>query len=173
MRVSKFSFAVIILLALIFLSAAPLRADGTDNYVYTGGGNTFTWQLPVSPNSSDSTYGFTVSDFTLQENGHTVMGTLDFYNSHFGGGLDFWTGSSMDFLIDLYGSQLFRESSTGLPTMLTGNFSFWDFAGNDNDLSELPYWGTLEVTPTPEPSTLLLLFVGLVSALGIAALRKN
>jgi hypothetical protein len=176
MRVSKFGFAVIILLASIFLSAAPLRADGTDNYVYTADGNTFTWQLSAdpSPKSSDPIDGFTFSNFTLKENGHSVTGTLDFYTSLLAGGFDFWTGSltGPDFVIDAYGPQLFG-GSTGLPTMLAGNFSFEDFAANDNNALECSYSGSLQVTATPEPSALLLLFVGLVTALGLTALRKN
>jgi hypothetical protein len=176
MRVSKFLCAAIVLLVLTVLSAAPLRADGTDTYIYTADGNTFTWQLPVNPNpnSSNPTYDFTFSDFTLKENGHAVAGTLDFYTNLYFGGFDFWTGNSTttDVLIDAYGPQLFSEPN-GLPTMLKGDFSFWDFAGNDNNSCEPPYWGTLQATATPEPSTLLLLFVGLVTALGIAALRKN
>ena len=176
MRVSKFGCSTIFLLALTALLPAPLRADGTDSYIYKAGGNTFTWQLPVdpNPNGSDPTYSFTVSDFTLHENGHSVTGTLDFFTNSSGGGFDFWTGNSLDpdFLIDGYGSQLF-SGSTGLPTMLAGKFSFRDFAGNDNNPYEPPYWGTLQVTATPEPSALLLLFVGLASVLGITALRKS
>jgi hypothetical protein len=176
MRVTKFFCTGIILFALTLVSAGPLRADGTDNYVYKADGNTFMWQLPVnsSPNSSESKYDFTFSNFTLNENGHAVTGTLDFYTASYAGGFDFWTGSStnQDFLIDAWGPQLFW-GSTGLPTMLTGNFSFWDLAGNDNNACQPPYWGTLQVTGAPEPSALLLLFVGLITALGISALRKN
>jgi len=178
MRVSKFGCALIILSALLFLSAAPLRADGVDNYVYTAAGNTFTWQLPANPtpgSGSDPAYYFTFSNFMLKENGHNVTGTLDFYTNLDFGGFDFLAGNPADpvVLIDAWGPQLFSEGPTGLPTMLTGNFSFWDYAGNDNNPFVPPYWGTLQVTATPEPSALLLLFVGLVTALGITALRKN
>lgn len=178
MRLSKFFYAAIVILVLTVLSAAPLRADGIDTYIYNADGNTFTWQLPVNPipNSSNPTYDFTFSNFTITENGHAVTGTLDFYTNLYFGGFDFWTGNSTttDIFIDAYGPQLFWGPN-GLPTMLAGNFSFWDFAGTDNNPCQPPYWGALQVATaaTPEPPALLLLFVGLLTALGVIALRRQ
>ena len=175
MRATKLSSAAIIVFALTLLSACPLRADGTDNYIYRADGNTFTWQLPANPNPNSSSPMYdTFSNLALTENGTTITATLDFYSNIDGGGFDIWAGSSADQgpLVDAYGQQLYW-GPIGFPTMLTGNFFFWDFAGNDNNPCEPPYGGMLQVSAVPEPSAMLLLLVGLVTALGISALRKN
>ena len=175
MRATKLSSAAIIVFALTLLSACPLRADGTDNYVYEANGNTFTWQLPTnpSPTSASPCDFFTFSNFSIVDDGVAVTGTLDFYSNGLGGGFDFWTGTLYpNFLIDAYGQQLY-SGPVGWPTMLTGSFPLTDYAGNDNNPLAPAYAGTLEVAPVPEPSAMLLLLVGLVTALGISALRKN
>jgi hypothetical protein len=179
MRVTKLAASVLVLFAWTVLSAAPLRANGTDDFTYQAGGNTFSWQLPSNPNpsSSGAGYDFTFTNFSITENNSTVTGTLDFYSNAYGGGFDFWTGSlsDQDFLIDAYGSQLYW-GSTGLPTLLTGNFWFLDFAGNDNNQCVPIYLGNLQVSSAssvPEPSALLLLLVGTLTALGISVLRRN
>jgi hypothetical protein len=172
MRMTKLFSVAVVLLGWAMLSASPLRADGTDTYTYQANGNTFTWQLPVNPTPSASSQGFdfTFTNFTMTENGSSVVGTLDFYTNAWGGALDFFTNSSV--LIDAFGLQLFN-GSVGSPTMLGGTYWVIDFGGNDNNPNNPVYIGELQVASVPEPSTLLLLLVGTVTALGIGALRKS
>lgn len=166
----RFSLAVLVL-CFSLLSAGQLRADGTIDYVYQAGGNTFTWDLPtnpvIAPANVYSGEGFIITDLSFSENGVAMVGTLDFYNTSLGGGFDLWTGN-YSFLADAYGSQLYSGPESA-PTLLAGTFSFTD-DGNGNSA---PYGGTLGVTSVPEPSTFYMLGVGLAMILGFAFLRKN
>src|SRR5208283_3308283 len=99
----------LLLLTFSLLSASQIRADGTEDYVYECGGNTFTWQLPTNPVvAPDNAYlgmGFIVPDLSFSENGVSMVGTLDFYNtSSMGGGFDLWSGTN--YFSNAYGPQL-------------------------------------------------------------------
>lgn len=171
MRISKLFSAALLVVCFSLIASRQVRADGTTDYVYQADGNTFTWDLPTNPvNAPNNIYsgeGFLISDLSFTENGAAMVGTLDFYNNSCGGGFDLWVGN-YSFLSNAYGSQLY----TGLenaPTMLPGTFSLTDY-GNGSGSA---YGGTLEVIPTPEPSALYMLAIGLALMLGLALLRKN
>ncbi|MGB2633356.1 MAG: PEP-CTERM sorting domain-containing protein [Candidatus Acidiferrum sp.] len=171
MRTRKLLSAALVFLSFLLLAATEVRADGTDSYVYAVDGNTFTWSLPANPGMTSDNVDvgdyFTFSNVSLSENGEAMSGTFDFYHTNWGGGFDLWTGANFP-LIDAYGPQLYTGPESA-PTLLPGTFSVTDY-GNDN----CPvYGGTLEVIPTPEPSTLYMLAIGLALMLGFALLRKN
>lgn len=171
MRICKLFSAALLLLCFSLLAASQVRADGTTDYVYEAGGNTFTWDVPtnpvLAPNNVYAGEGFMITDLSFSENGVNMIGTVDFYNTSLGGGFDLWTGD-YSFLTDAYGPQLYTGPES-TPTMLTGPFSFTDYANGSGP----GYGGTLEVIPTPEPSTLYMLAIGLAMILGFAFLRKS
>jgi len=171
MRTCKLFSAALLFLSFSLLFVSQCRGDGTTDYVYQAGGNTFTWDVPTNPvNAPSNVYsgdGFIIPDLSFSENGVAMVGTLDFYNTSAGGGFDLWVGD-YSFLSNAYGSQLYTGLESA-PTLLTGTFSLIDY-GNGNCP---PYAGTLEVVSTPEPSTLYMFGIGLAMILGFAFLRKN
>jgi hypothetical protein len=172
MQTSKLSFAALTCLAFSLFAATELKADGTYNYVYESGGNTFTWQLSANPvitpdNVSLGEY-FTIPDFSFSENGVATSAYLDFYNTSLGGGFDLWDGSI--FLSYAFGPQLYTGPETA-PTMLTGTFSLTDY-GNF-DFASPASQSTLQVTAVPEPSTLSLLGIGVAMGLMGFLFRKS
>jgi hypothetical protein len=170
MRISKLFSAALLLFCFSLLAASQVRADGTTDYVYEAGGNTFTWNVPTNPvsapNNVFSGEGFIIPDLSFTENGSAMVGTLDFYNTSSGGGFDLWVGN-YSFLSNAYGSQLYTGLESA-PTLIPGTFSLTDYGNGD-----CPYGGTLKVIPTPEPSALSMLAIGLAIILGFAFLRKN
>lgn len=181
MRTTKpLSFALM-LLAFALLTASQVRADGTSiDYVYQANGNTFTWQLPTNP-VVDPSNAYSGSDFTLtgvfvSENGGAPQdGALDFFNTAVGGGFGLFVDNFGSILIDSFGPQLY-SGDEGTPTFLTGTFTLSDYgASNPFDPNSISYSGTLQATTSsvPEPSTVLLLGVGLAAGLAISLLRKN
>jgi hypothetical protein len=171
MRSCKLLSAVLVFLSFLLLAATEVRADGTTDYVYAVNGNTFTWSLPTNPEMTSDNVDvgnyFTFSDVSLSENGVAMSGTLDFYNTKWGGGFDLWTGTTFP-LLDAYGPQLYTGLESA-PTLLPGPFSLTDYGNGDCPV----YAGTLEVIPTPEPSALCMLAIGLAIILGFAFIRKN
>lgn len=171
MRSCKLLSAVLVFLSFLLLAATQVRADGANNYVYAANGNTFTWSLPANPAMTSDNVDVgdysTFCDVSLSENGVAMSGTLDFYNTNWGGGFDLWTGTNFP-LVDAYGPQLYTGLESA-PTFLPGTFSFTDYGNGNGPV----YGGTLQVTPAPEPSTLCMLGIGLAIFLGFALLRKN
>ncbi len=159
-------FGLAMLLALC--SASLTKADGLDNFTYTAGGNTFTWQLPSSPAPAVADvypgFGFTLNNVLVSENGGTpVLASFDFYSTWSAGGFDLTVGNNM--LANTAWQQLY-QGWEGAPTFLTGTFLLTDYAANEDTFP-----GTLDITTNvPEPSALGLLAVGvLILFLGLAS----
>jgi PEP-CTERM motif len=178
----KLVAAALAMLCLTLL-AGPVRADGTDSYTYTAGGNTFTWQLSSNPVPSAvlPTAYFTISNLSFTDDGVSEVGTLDVWNSSDGGGFDLTANGTTVFLADTFGPQIYKGSESD-PTMLTGLFLFADYQGSSNPGTGPFVLGFLKVTPengggggtkVPEPSSLLLLGAGLMAGLVVTLLRKN
>jgi hypothetical protein len=169
MRTIKMLSTVVAVLALALLTAPQLRADSTTNFVYESGGNTFTFQVAtnpvVAPGNAYPGIGFTIADESFAENGTTMTGTLDFFSRGSGGGFDLWTSNYFT-LINAYGSQLYRGSVND-PSILSGTFYFLDIGDGC-----FPTIGKSVQTTVPEPSSLLLLAIGLTAGLIVSLFRK-
>lgn len=167
-------YAAVAAICLSLIPATQVRAD-TDSFVYQFGGNTFTWELPssplITPDNASSGLSFTLPSVSVSENGGlALLGTMDFYSAANSspGGLDFIVGSFYYF--DVTGPQLYSAPETS-PTFLPGTFTSLIDYGNGN--VPLPGFGTLEISTkaVPEPSTFLLLIIGLGSGLAICFVR--
>jgi len=169
MRTIKVLSTVVAVLALALLVAPQLRADSTTNFVYASAGNTFTFEVAtnpvVAPRNAYPGVGFTIPDESFTENGTTMTGTLDFYSSGSGGGFDLWT-SNYFILINAYGPQLYTGSVND-PSILSGTFYFLDIRDGS-----FPTLGKSVQTTVPEPSSFLLLAIGLGAGLLVSLFRK-
>ena len=165
---TKLLCMIVVLLGLALLSSTQVLADSTPiNYTYTSGGNTFQWQLPTNPVPSlvDPGFGFELTNVSFTENGVSNLGTMDFFSAAGGEpGFDLWIGD-LNFLINAFGPQMYTGPEDA-PTMLPGSFGFIDTANPGGSTSG-------SVSTVPEPSSLLLLGVGLLAALAISVLRKS
>jgi len=175
MRTKFVLYAAVAVLSLSLIPATQVRADSTDSFVYQIGGNTFTWELPSQPlvapgNAAPGSY-FTLTDVSVSENGApATLGIMDFFSVDYGGGLDFYVGDY--YYIDAFGPLLYSGSETS-PTFLTGTFTdLTDYGNGDIDGPPIGI-GTLQISSTavPEPSTLLLLMLGLAAGLVLLSVR--
>lgn len=151
------------------LSASGAKAD--DIFTYQFGGNTFTWDLPASPpiivppDSFMAGIFFELVGVPFSENGGPqTQGTLDFYQApDNGGGFELFPLGNSTPLLNAFGSQLYTGGE-GSPTFRLGKFDL------NNGTSDGPL-GTLVISSTPEPSSLLLLGTGALALLGFARKR--
>ena len=165
MRRLAISFLLIAIFG--FVSVGRAQADGNDNFIYEFGGNTFTWQLPATPNvGSDYVPGqfFYIPDVPYSENGIAQSpSSLVFYSSlpGIGGGFELYNGGT--YLINAFGAQVYNGLENS-PTFVPGTYEL-------NNSSATGLVGTLVISTivsTPEPGTSLLLSVGMLSLLGLA-----
>jgi PEP-CTERM motif len=152
-------FIAILVLAL----AGQVKADGNDNFTYQFGGNTFTWQLPASPNvGSEYTIGqdFYIPDVPFSENGVAEgRGTFVFYSGQpgIGGGLELYNTNAT--LINAFGAQVY-DGFESAPTFLPSTYEL-------NNGSATGSVGTLVIS-APEPGSLMLLSVGMLGLIVLA-----
>lgn len=169
------SAAVAVLLLL--LSAPQVRADGTtDTFVFTeqvSSATTLTveWQLPASPNV-DGNYvsGVAFADLNVAAsyylNGSyegTTLDSLLFFSLNSGGG--FLDGLNFG----LAGANQVYTGPENNPTFVAGTYSGYDALNLNANGGLIP--ATLTIT-TPEPSSLLMLFVGFLVVLGTMTVKK-
>jgi hypothetical protein len=163
---SKSLFTLALLASASILPIAA-HADGIDDFLITGQGNTITFSLPASPTDVFVSIGAggVVGGFSpipapvVTANGVTASSSMEFFS----GNLAF-VGPGLDFTADketftLVGSLLYTGSSY-TPTFKIGTFDLHPFRG----FPEQDY--TISITPeptppaVPEPSSLLLFLSG-------------
>jgi hypothetical protein len=159
-------FALLMLFALA--SANFAKADGVDQFTYSAGGNSFTWQLPASPSLPDDEIypgvAFTIPNVLVSVNGGTPeLGSFDFYSTLCSGGFDLTFGDNVP--VNTIGQQLYTGWE-GAPTFILGTFLETDYGPSDSGIP-----GKL-VIATPEPSALLSLAAGFVFLLLALSSRK-
>jgi hypothetical protein len=172
MRRTIFVSAFVLALLLMF-SAPQLRADGggTDNFTFTEQLNpsetvTVTWSLPASPCPEAPVNGIGFATNTVPTsfflNG-TYEATLPdqflFWSSALGGG--FLDGTLSFGLTGV--NQVYNGWETN-PTFAPGVYTGYDPMNNGNA-------ATLCIS-TPEPSSLLMLFFGILLVFGTLTLKK-
>ncbi len=154
---------------LVLLLAPKSKADGIETFTYQSNGNTYIWQLPVSPTPVDSDaypgWGFTLENIPVSvAGGLPTMGSFDFFSSACSGGFDL-TFAGTNVPVDAYGPMLYTDPENA-PVFLSGVFNFTDYGANNNGVP-----GTL-VVATPEPSSIGSLVIGLV-ILAVFGLRQS
>jgi hypothetical protein len=162
---------VVLLSALLLLTAGVASADTLITYQFTGGTS---FELPVNPvpTSFDLGFAFQVTPINLMINGAPSGDFLVFFNADpvtgGGGGFGaFSCGSCQD--ISVVGPQLYSGPENA-PTMLglgdTGVALTDPTSGSTSTISTP---GTPSTINTPEPSVTALLGIGLL-AVGLAVL---
>jgi hypothetical protein len=147
--------------AFVFLAVLPARADSGDTYQFTMTGPvTASWTM--SENTTPYYYEEGIV-FLAEAPDLMVDGTSDssdilcFFNVGDLGGLN-----SINLLPDFFGPQIYSGDESA-PTFMTGTYYFT--MGSTDEIE------TLQITPAPEPCTILLLGSGL-AALGLKRKRQ-
>jgi hypothetical protein len=149
--------------------------DTADTYVTPGDTFTLSFVVPSSPvisasNSTSLSFDVPVVDFSYRLNGVAdavgLPSEITFYTAADGGGFEVAFGSSTEFLIS--SSQIFSGVTTA-PAFSAESFPGQSFLFLDNNNVDANS-ATVAVTPTPEPSSALLLLCGV--ALVAVGFRK-
>jgi hypothetical protein len=142
-------------------SSVVAKADSLEPFIYQSDGNTFVWQLPLSPTLDPGDVypdeGFILNNVMVSENGGVpVLGSFGFYNALCSGGFDLTEGAN--FMIGTGWVPLYTGPESN-PTFIPGTYQLTDYGINEAGLP-----GTL-VIGTPEPSAFTLLIFGFLALL--------
>ena len=150
-----------------------VKADSIDTFTFTSNGNSFIWQLPASPVLASgeifpgSAFGFT--NISVSENGGApVIGSFFFFSTFSAGGLDLNFGPALP--INSIGPQVYSGAESA-PTFLLGTFQLTDYAVDD--VNGLPATLVISTTPTPEPSVIAFLILGLLCLVAISSAKTK
>src|SRR6266481_4335994 len=138
-----------VLAVFALFSATQAQADTIDNFTYQDGGNTFAWQLPSSPTITPANFlpglAFVITDVSYSENDIPQNPASLIFSSDAGGGGFFLFDTFQGILS--FGSQIY-SGTEDTPTFLEGTYS------------------------VPEPSSLMLLGMGMLALLGLALKKR-
>jgi hypothetical protein len=158
MRLVAASFALLAALC----SASLAKADTIDTFTLVGQGKTISFTLPASTTKATTILGDPTFVTTVTVNGVSHPGTIAFNPN---GGFVLNSLLNKILLDSFSGPDLFSGTIKN-PTFLSGNFSL---TTKDHAAGALPQGSySLAITPTPEPSSILLMATGLLSVAGIA-----
>jgi hypothetical protein len=144
-----------------------LGASTVDNFVLTDGTDTVTFSLPSSPTPAIGYAGefFVLNGVNVIVDGTPLTANLDFYNfTHpWDGGVNLYQSTVSSPIIEQEGPQLYSGSETA-PTFLIGVFNLTQYPilASGEDIGNYTLTIT-SATPTPEPSSFVLLGIGLMS----------
>ncbi len=159
-----------VLAVFALFSATQAQADTIDNFTYEEGDNTFTWQLPSSPTLLPANFlpglAFVITDVSYSENDIPQNPASLIFSSDAGRGGFFLFDTFQGILS--YGSQIY-SGTEDTPTFLEGTFSLPDYFSS-SDGSGIP--ATLTIKSVPEPSSLMLLGMGMLALLGLALKKR-
>jgi hypothetical protein len=173
------------LLGVLFLAGVTsARADGNLVFTLTATGDTtdsMTWTLPSSPTvlSGDSfTNSFDIRGVQVMVNGSPVTTDIFFFNQGCGSGCNDGGINDSTNLFNTFDYQTF-SGTTANPTFIPGTYTppaedelikeadadSWSLSNADNL--------TLTIATAPEPSSMLLLSIGLLGLMGIGLRRER
>lgn len=158
-----------IALALVVFGGAPVaHAGAVDNFKYVFGGNTYTWQLSASPtpNATVPDDLFELDNITYAVNGmtQTTPGIFDFFLGGSQGG-GFLLRADGETILATFGDPLFMNGLQD-PVFIVDDFTL-NNGGVDGPT------GVLTISSaTPEPASLELLGLGLLTFAGIVRRKR-
>jgi hypothetical protein len=164
------------LAALLFLIPAQVRADDlnftfTENGVPTIGDVTVSWSLPATldsttPGFSPGTAGFVVTAMATITTGGSTFQAIDLFNFNDSSlGIEFATLGPLS----LSGVPTLFSGTGDNPTFIPGVYNGFDTL--NLDVNGAPDAATLSIG-APEPSSILMLCIGLLVVAGALAVKK-